>query len=222
MDKDSKIYKKVKAEADKKFKEKTSAYKSLYIVRRYKELGGKYNSKKKPKNTGSNLRRWLKEKWVRISPKTGKPMRRNGKLVPCGRSEEEQKKGIKKGLCRPYKRISKYTPKTAKQIGTKEMKKRVSLKTKYPNKTITKKVVKKMQSGGSSGDVSKNLKSTSSTKSTSPKNINDDLHSKFKPNLTPRQIFALGSFGGIYWRPIKHDGKELKINIKNIGGEYQQ
>ncbi|MDP6906803.1 MAG: hypothetical protein QF440_05245 [Candidatus Thalassarchaeaceae archaeon] len=24
----------------------------------------------------------------------------------------------------------------------------------------------------------------------------------FKPNLTPRQIFLLGSFGGTYWRPI--------------------
>jgi hypothetical protein len=25
---------------------------------------------------------------------------------------------------------------------------------------------------------------------------------EFKPNLTPRQIFQLGSFGGTYWRPI--------------------
>ena len=25
---------------------------------------------------------------------------------------------------------------------------------------------------------------------------------EFKPNLTPQQIFALGSFGGSYWRPI--------------------
>ena len=33
----------------------------------------------------------------------------------------------------------------------------------------------------------------------------------FKPNLSPRQIFTLGSFGGTYWRPIKHKGK-LKRN----------
>jgi len=26
---------------------------------------------------------------------------------------------------------------------------------------------------------------------------------EFRPNLTPRQIFALGSFGGTYWRPIR-------------------
>ena len=24
----------------------------------------------------------------------------------------------------------------------------------------------------------------------------------FKPNLSPRQMFKLGSFGGTYWRPI--------------------
>lgn len=27
-------------------------------------------------------------------------------------------------------------------------------------------------------------------------------HPEFKPNLTPYEIFALGSFGGTYWRPI--------------------
>lgn len=26
---------------------------------------------------------------------------------------------------------------------------------------------------------------------------------EFRPNLTPREIFKLGSFGGTYWRPIK-------------------
>ena len=27
-------------------------------------------------------------------------------------------------------------------------------------------------------------------------------HPEFTPNLTPREIFLLGSFGGTYWRPI--------------------
>ena len=30
-----------------------------------------------------------------------------------------------------------------------------------------------------------------------------ELEKQFKPNLTPRQMFKLGSFGGTYWRPIK-------------------
>ena len=25
---------------------------------------------------------------------------------------------------------------------------------------------------------------------------------EFRPNLTPKEIFSLGSFGGTYWRPI--------------------
>ena len=25
---------------------------------------------------------------------------------------------------------------------------------------------------------------------------------EFRPNLTPKEIFELGSFGGTYWRPI--------------------
>lgn len=30
-------------------------------------------------------------------------------------------------------------------------------------------------------------------------------HPEFTPNLTPREIFQLGSFGGTYWRPILSD-----------------
>lgn len=35
---------------------------------------------------------------------------------------------------------------------------------------------------------------------------------EFTPNLTPKEIFELGSFGGTYWRPIKSSvlNKELK------------
>jgi hypothetical protein len=36
----------------------------------------------------------------------------------------------------------------------------------------------------------------------------------FKPNLTPRQIFSLGSFGGTYWRKIKHKGEILRNQHK--------
>jgi len=35
------------------------------------------------------------------------------------------------------------------------------------------------------------------------KQINFKDYPNFKPNLTPRQMFNMGSFGGTYWRPIK-------------------
>ena len=45
-----KLYKKAKEEADKKFEDKTSAYKSMWISKKYKDLGGKYSGKKKITN----------------------------------------------------------------------------------------------------------------------------------------------------------------------------
>lgn len=41
---------------------------------------------------------------------------------------------------------------------------------------------------------------------------------EFKPNLTPREMFKLGSFGGTYWRPIKSD--VTKKNYKNKHNKY--
>jgi hypothetical protein len=55
---DKGLYNLVKAKADKIYK-KPSAYKSGYIVKSYKELGGRYKDDNKPKN----LKRWYEEKW---------------------------------------------------------------------------------------------------------------------------------------------------------------
>jgi len=56
-----------------------------------------------------SLKRWFDEKWVDV--KTGKP---------CGR-----KKGESRGYpaCRPSKRVSSETPKTTKEMSSKEIKK---------------------------------------------------------------------------------------------------
>ena len=43
-------------------------------------------------------------------------------------------------------------------------------------------------------------------------------HPDFTPNLTPIQIFRLGSFGGTYWRPIY--SKTNKRNYKNVHKKY--
>ena len=41
---------------------------------------------------------------------------------------------------------------------------------------------------------------------------------EFKPNLTPREIFKMGSFGGTYWRSIK--SAVLNKKLKNIHKKY--
>ena len=76
-----------KAEADKKYK-KHSAYKSGWVVKRYKELGGRY------KGEPAGLKRWFAEKWQDVGSKEGD--------YP---------------LYRPTKRVSKDTPKTADEVG---------------------------------------------------------------------------------------------------------
>ena len=49
---------------------------------------------------------------------------------------------------------------------------------------------------------------------------NEDIHKLFKPNLTPKQILHMGSFGGTYYRPIYSsvNKKNYKSNtiIKNL------
>ena len=94
------LYSRIKAEADKVY-DKPSAYKSGYIVRRYKEEGGRYAEDNKPKT----LKRWFKEKWGDIG----------GKDYP---------------VYRPHKRISKATPLTADEIDPRQAKKQIALKQK--------------------------------------------------------------------------------------------
>ena len=110
---DTKLYKRVKDMADKKFKSPTGVYKSSWIVKKYKDLGGKYSSKRKPKSSG--LKRWYKEKWVDLNrPK------KNGSFEPCGRKSANMKS--KYPLCRPSVRVNKKTPKTYKELPKKSIK----------------------------------------------------------------------------------------------------
>ena len=63
---------------------------------------------------GAALRRWFKEEWIDV--RTGKP---------CGRT-----KGDGRGVpyCRPKKRVSSKTPKTASEMSASEKKKKVAEK----------------------------------------------------------------------------------------------
>jgi len=70
-----------------------------------------------------DLRRWFKEKWVDVSRKV------DGKHPPCGRKDadgDKNRKGYPK--CRPQKKVSKETPKTAGSYSEKEKKSMVTQK----------------------------------------------------------------------------------------------
>lgn len=97
-----KIYEKAKKDADKVY-ERNSAYKSMYISKRYKELGGKYSGKKQKKK-GSTTK-WTEEQWVQVIPYL-----KSGKKIACGADNKKNK------VCRPLKRVDKNTPITIKEL----------------------------------------------------------------------------------------------------------
>lgn len=96
--KDKELYDKVKKDADVIYK-KPSAFKSGYIVKKYKELGGTYIDDKKPKN----LKRWFKEEWKDVA-------------------------GLDYPVFRPTKRINKNTPLTPQEIDPKNLKEQALIK----------------------------------------------------------------------------------------------
>ncbi len=98
---DKKLYSMAKKDADLKYKV-PSAYKSMYIQKKYKELGGRYKNKKKKEG---ETNRWLKEEWVVVSEYLN-----NNKKIVCGSSQ------IKNKVCRPLKRINENTPITIPEL----------------------------------------------------------------------------------------------------------
>jgi hypothetical protein len=95
---DADLYARVKKEADEKYK-KPSAYKSGWIVKTYKDRGGKYSGKKEMKG----LTNWFASKWKDVGNKD----------YP---------------VFRPTKRVNKYTPLTADEIDPKNLKDQIALK----------------------------------------------------------------------------------------------
>lgn len=95
------LYAKAKQIADKKFS-KPSAYKSGFIVKKYKEMGGTYSGKKPSKK---GIAGWFKENWKDVA-------------------------GLEYPVYRPTKRISKDTPLTPDEIDPKNLQKQIRLKQK--------------------------------------------------------------------------------------------
>jgi hypothetical protein len=100
------LYAKVKKKADQVYSV-PSAYKSGWIVRTYKSLGGTYTDDHKPRT----LRRWFKEKWADI-----------GHLAYP--------------VYRPTRRISKKTPLTAQEIDPRQAKRQIRLKQQLHHQTL--------------------------------------------------------------------------------------
>lgn len=96
---DPDLYEKAKREVYKIYS-KPSAYRSGALVKRYKELGGRYGGKPKEK---TSLSRWFREEWRDIG----------GKEYP---------------VFRPTKRVTKDTPLTASEIDPKHALKQITLK----------------------------------------------------------------------------------------------
>jgi len=96
---DKNIYKKAKKKADETY-ERHSAYKSMYLSRVYKEMGGRYKTSKKD----NKLSNWRSEEWIQVLP-----FLLEGKKIKCGSGDN------KKG-CRPMKRINSDTPMTIPEL----------------------------------------------------------------------------------------------------------
>ncbi len=96
-----KLYEKAKKEADKVYS-RHSAYKSMFISKKYKELGGKYKTTKKKSGSTDN---WTKEEWIQVIPYLTK-----GDKIVCGLDNKKNK------VCRPLKRINSNTPITINEL----------------------------------------------------------------------------------------------------------
>ena len=103
--KNPELYQEAKRYADAIYK-KHSAFKSGFIQKKYKELGGKFTNDNKTRN----LKRWFREKWKSVSKSNQYP------------------------VFRPSKRISRKTPLTINEISTKNLKKQIKLKQKIKGK----------------------------------------------------------------------------------------
>jgi hypothetical protein len=185
---DNKLYEKIKKDVYKDIP-KHSAYRSGIVVKRYKKMfTEKYGKNKKPYSGRKTKKRGLK-RWFAEDWRNQ-------------RGEVGYK--YKNDIYRPNKRITDKTPDTHDELTEKEIKKARVIKYKKGR-------VNRFKKGG--GMTKKNK-----TKKNKTKKNKGDEDLEFKPNLSPREMFKLGSFGGTYWRPIK--SKFFDRELKNVHKKY--
>ena len=108
---DIKLYEQAKKIADKVY-DKPSAYKSGYLVKVYKEMGGKFKGDKKK----SSLSRWFAEQWNDVNPYKTKDS------YP---------------VYRPTKKVSKETPLTVQEIDPTDLRRKSIQKQKLKSKRLS-------------------------------------------------------------------------------------
>jgi hypothetical protein len=118
--KNPELYMKAKKEVTAKYK-KHSAYRSMMIVKKYKDLGGKVDESKAKGGTN----KWLKEKWKNLTP-VALGLTSIANAPKCG--VKHPKQGNNKSICRPTVKKGKDTPKLAKSYTKAEIKKAQKLK----------------------------------------------------------------------------------------------
>jgi hypothetical protein len=105
---DKKLYQRAKEMADEVYN-RPSAYKSGYIVKTYKKLGGRYSGDRKK----GSLARWYREEWADVNP---------------DKTEDSYP------VYRPTKRISRNTPLSADEVNIDDLYAQSALKQIYREK----------------------------------------------------------------------------------------
>ena len=105
---DPELYAAVKERASSVYS-KPSAYRSAWIQRTYKSLGGEYREDNKPKK----LRQWFKEVWRNVADKDQYP------------------------VLRPTVRVNKTTPLTVQEIDPTNLKQQIKRKQKIKGKNLS-------------------------------------------------------------------------------------
>ena len=187
------LYDKVKKDIYRKYP-KHSAYRSGHLVKEYKEqFSEKYGSKKSPykgeKTRKKGLSRWFAEKWSNQRGESGYK--------------------FKNDVYRHTIRVTKDTPVLLDELTDKQIE--AARREKYEKGRVYKFDKKKTQKKGGS-KMSRRQGDVTPSRSRSGK-LHFFDYPEFQPNLTPREIFQLGSFGGTYWRPIQ--SKFYKHTLKN-------
>ena len=156
-----KLYEKVKKEAKRKFNVWPSAYASGWLVRTYRQRGGKYKKtspkrksrrrrstsrRKSPKRKSRRRRsvkmRYSKKKTSRRKTGLGRWFSEEWidvcqlpKIVPCGR-KSDRNSSRKYPYCRPRYKITSKSPRTSNTFSKAEITRRCKKKRRNPSKRV--------------------------------------------------------------------------------------